>query len=153
MSFFISALAMTALGFMAYLQEYYPTSNYWNYLSWVPITMIILAVMTRSAGKVIIYKSRKGAIFVEQNTRFGLIWGQLAILEKNWALMYATFEGVFFMFSLAKEVFNTLESGLKSCIIYLFSLFLHVCRSQYFFQFSNLLYLRNLLEQVKKAFC
>ena len=54
MSFFISAMAMTTLGFMAYLKEYYPTSNYWNYLSWVPITMIILAVMTRSAGKVII---------------------------------------------------------------------------------------------------
>ena len=62
MSFFISAMAMTTLGFMAYLKEYYPTSNYWNYLSWVPITMIILAVMTRSAGKVIIQKSSMGPV-------------------------------------------------------------------------------------------
>ena len=62
-SFFISATAMTALGFMAYLQEYYPTSNYWNYLSWVPITMIILAVMTRSAGIVPILYTLMSELF------------------------------------------------------------------------------------------
>ena len=99
MSFFISAMAMTTLGFMAYLKEYYPTSNYWNYLSWVPITMIILAVMTRSAGKVIIYKSRKRAIFMEQNMRFWLILGLLAILKK-------LLRPVFFVFSLAKILFK-----------------------------------------------
>ena len=74
MSFFISAMAMTALGFMAYLQEYYPTSNYWNYLSWVPITMIILAVMTRSAGKVIIYKSRMGPFLWNRIWDLGWFW-------------------------------------------------------------------------------
>ena len=37
---------------------------------------------------------------MEQNMRFGLILGRLAILKKTiWAVKYATFEGVFLMFS------------------------------------------------------
>ena len=39
-----------------------------------------------------------GAIFIEQNMRFGLVLGQLAILEKNWAVKYGSFEGVFYVF-------------------------------------------------------
>ena len=35
---------------------------------------------------------------MEQNMRFGLVLGQLAILEKNWAVQYGSFEGVFYVF-------------------------------------------------------
>jgi hypothetical protein len=40
------------------------------------------------------------AIFMEQNRRFWLILGRLAILKKK---LGATFEAVFFMFSWAKK--------------------------------------------------
>ena len=57
----------------------------------------------------------KGAIFMEQNMRFGLILGLLAILKKNLGWLWATFEAVFFMFSWAKK--KIVLSALKSCII------------------------------------
>ena len=62
-SFFISAMSMTILGFMAYLKEYYSNSIYWNYLSWVPIAMIILLVITRSAGIVPILYTLMSELF------------------------------------------------------------------------------------------
>ena len=40
----------------------------------------------------------QGVIFMEQNMRFGMILDRLAVLKKNWAIKYASYEGVFFIF-------------------------------------------------------
>ena len=45
----------------------------------------------------------QGDIFMEQKMRFGLVLGRLAILKKNWGRLWATFEGVLFMFPGAKN--------------------------------------------------
>ena len=39
---------------------------------------------------------------MEQKLRFGLVLDHLAVMKKNWGQLLATFEGSFFMFSLAK---------------------------------------------------
>ena len=55
--------------------------------------------------KVIIEKSRGGRFFMEQELRFGLDLGRLAILKKKGlGRLWATFDGGFFMFSEAKKV-------------------------------------------------
>jgi hypothetical protein len=45
-----------------------------------------------------------GVIFMEQDMRFWLILGRLAILKKKLGQSWAIFEGSFFMFSGAKEI-------------------------------------------------
>ena len=103
MSFFISATAMTALGFMAYLQEYYPTSNYWNYLSWVPISMIILAVMTRSAGKVILWKSRREPFLSNRIWDLGWFWASWQYWKKSFGEIMSNFWVRFFHVFMGKK--------------------------------------------------
>ena len=51
-------------------------------------------------------KVAQGGIFMEQNMRFGLILGRLAILKKNLGQLGAIFDGGFFMFSWVKRVFQ-----------------------------------------------
>ena len=68
----------------------------------------------------------KGAIFMEQNMRFGLILGLLAILKKNLGRLWATFEAVFFMFSWAKKkdcIVRTKKLHYLSFIKFLFLIF------------------------------
>ena len=45
---------------------------------------------------------------MEQNMRFGLVLGQLAVLKKNWAVKYASFED-FLCFHAQKINFNFLK--------------------------------------------
>ena len=47
----------------------------------------------------------QGAIFMEQNMRFGLVLGRLSILKKNWWPIMSKFEAGFFMFSWAKKCY------------------------------------------------
>ena len=58
----------------------------------------------------------QGDIFIEQKMRFGLVLGQLAILEKNRADYEQLLRAVFFMFSWAKEKKSFVASSLKSCV-------------------------------------
>ena len=60
-----------------------------------------IAIVKKQSHKCHYIEVAKGAIFMEQNMRCGLICGRLAILKKNWTVKNATFEGVFFMFSWA----------------------------------------------------
>ena len=63
----------------------------------------------------------QGAIFIEQNMRFWLILGQLAILKKKWAVKYANFEGGFLCFSGQNNnlsyFLNMVASVLQCCTI------------------------------------
>ena len=67
------------------------------------------------------YTGKLGAIFMEQNIRFGLILGQLAILKKKWAVKYANFEGGFLCFSGQNNnlsyFLNMVASVLQCCTI------------------------------------
>ena len=51
-------------------------------------------------------KAHQGDTFMEQNMRFGLILGRLAILKKKWGRLLASPESGFFMFSWAKKHFD-----------------------------------------------
>ena len=52
---------------------------------------------------------------MEQNMRFGLVWGQVAVVKiLDWAVKYATLEGKYFMFSRTKKY--TLKKNVESAL-------------------------------------
>ena len=53
--------------------------------------MICMYLEPKSLYRIVV----QGAIFMEQNMRFGLVLDLLIILKTNWAINNATFEGVF----------------------------------------------------------
>ena len=54
---------------------------------------------------------------MEQNMRFGMVLGQLAVLKiLDWAVKYATFRTMFLCFHGQYVFLNILASALKSCI-------------------------------------